>query len=160
MKAIFAGVTDGWKVADLLAENDIPCLVGSVMSLPGPKDPFDAGYANAGILHKAGVKVSFISRGAADARSLPYHAGMSAANGLPKEEALRSVTINPAEMFGVDDKIGSIEVGKLANIVITDGDILEMRTHIKGLFINGEKVSLRSKHYDLYEKYKKKYGIK
>jgi len=160
VKSIFIGVNDGWKVADLLAENNIPCIVGSVMSVPGSKDPFDAGYANAGILHKAGVKVSFVAASGPDARNLPYHAGMSAAYGLPKEEALKAVTINPAEMFGIDDKVGSIEVGKLANIVVTDNDILEMRTHIKHLFIDGKKVELTSKHIELYEKYKKKYGIK
>jgi len=160
VKAIFVGVKDGWKVADLLAENNIPCLLGSVTSAPGNKDPFDAGYANAGVLHKAGVKISFISPGATDARNLPYYAGISASYGLPKAEALKAVTINPAKMFGIEDKIGSIEVGKLANIVVTDDDLLEMRTHIKHLFISGKKVELTSKHIELYETYKKKYGIK
>ncbi|RKY87874.1 amidohydrolase [candidate division KSB1 bacterium] len=160
VKAIFTGVNDGWKVADLLAKNKIPCLVGSVLSVPGNKDPFDAGYANAGILNKAGVKIAFVTGGASDARNLPYHAGMSAAYGLPRDEALKAVTIYPAQIFGVDDKIGSIEVGKIANIVVTDDDILEMRTHIKYLFINGKNVPLKSKHTELYEKYKKKYGIK
>jgi imidazolonepropionase-like amidohydrolase len=156
IKAIFQGINDGWKVAPLLKEKNIPVLVGPVLSSPGPKDPYDAVYANAGILHEAGVKVAFLTESAADARSLPYHAGTAAAFGLPREEALRAVTINPAEILGVANLLGSLEKGKLANVIVTDGDPLEMRTQIKHVFIAGEKIDLSSKHAELYEKFRKR----
>ena len=160
IKAIFRGVNDGWKVAHLLNKHDIPVIVGPVLQVPGPKDPYDARYANAGMLHKAGVKVAFFTGGAADVRSLPYHAGFAAAYGLPKEEALKGVTINPAEILGVADKVGSLDVGKLANIIVTDGDPLEMLTHVKHLFICGEKLPLKSKHTELYEQFIKRMAPK
>lgn len=160
IRAIFQGVNDGWKVAALLKKHDIPVLVGPVLSSPGSKDPYDARYANAGVLHRAGVKIAFLTRSAPDVRSLPYHAGSAAAFGLPKEEALKAVTINPAEIFGLADKIGSLEAGKLANVIVTDGDPLEMLTHIKHVFIAGEKIPLQSKHSKLYEKFRKRPAIK
>jgi len=159
LKAIFQGVDDGWKVASLLSKNNIPVLVGPVLRLPGPKDPYDARYANAKVLSKAGVKIAFITRSAPDVRNLPYHAGTAAAFGLPKEEALKAITIYPAEIFGVADKIGSLEQGKLANVIVTDGDPLEMLTQVKHLFIAGEKIPLESKHTKLYEKFRKRPAI-
>ena len=134
-------------------------MVGPVLSLPGPKDPYDARYANASILDKAGVKVAFITRSASDVRNLPYHAGTATAYGLPKDEALKAVTINPAEIFGVADKIGSLEEGKLANVIVTDGDPLEMLTQVKYLFIAGQKIPLESKHTKLYEQFRKRPAI-
>ena len=160
VKAIFHGVNEGWKVAPLLSEKGIPVLVCPVMRSPGPKDPYDAIYANAGVLHKAGVKIAFVTESAPDVRSLPYHAGMAAAFGLPREQALKAVTIYPAEIFGVADKLGSLEVGKLANVIVTDGDPLEMRTQIKHVFIAGEKVPITSKHKALYEKFRKRPAAK
>ncbi len=156
VKAIFSGVNDGWEVAPLLAKHNIPVLVGPVLQTPGPRDPFDARYVNACILNRAGVKIAFITNSAADVRNLPYHAGMAAAYGLPKEEALKAVTIYPAEIFGLGDILGTIEPGKLANIIVTDGDPLEVTTHVKHLFIAGEKVSLKTKHTELYEKFRKR----
>ena len=156
IKAIFQGVTDGWKAAKLLKKHDIPCFVGPVLSLPGNKDPYDARYANAAALHKAGVKVAIISGSVPDVRNLPYMAGTASAFGLPREEALKAVTINPAEILGVSDLIGSLEVGKMANVIITDGDPLQMRTHVKQVFIAGEKISMESKHTKSYEKFRKR----
>jgi len=105
-------------------------------------------------LNKAGVKIAFQTLDSAHVRDLPYHAGMAAAFGLPKEEALKAVTIYPAEILGVADKVGSIDTGKIANLIVTDGDPLEIRTQIKYLFINGKQIELRSRHTDLYEKYR------
>ena len=156
IRAIFYGVTDGWKTASLLAKNNIPVIISSLRSPRGRFDPYDAIYSNAGILQKAGVKFTFATGDAPSARSLPYHAGKSAAFGLPKDEALKGVTIYPAEIFGVADKVGSLEAGKIANIVVTDGDILEIRTQIKHLFINGRKIGLTTKHTELYEKFRKR----
>src|SRR5207237_3338435 len=98
-------------------------------------DSYDAAFANAGLLAKAGVKIAFQTTESAVARDLPYHAGMAAAFGLPREEALKAVTIYPAEILGVSDRIGSIEQGKVANLIVTDGDPLEIRTQIKHVFI-------------------------
>jgi imidazolonepropionase-like amidohydrolase len=117
-------------------------------------DPYDAAFANAGLLSKAGVKIAFQTLDSAQVRDLPYHAGMAAAFGLPKEEALKAVTIYPAEIWGVADRIGSVEQGKIANLIVTDGDPLEIRTQVKYLFINGRQIPLTSRHTELYEKYK------
>ena len=155
LKIIISGGVEGHKVADLLKAKNIPVLVGPVLRFPNNEDdPYDAPFANAGLLSKAGVKIAFQTSDSAYSRNLPYHAGMAAAFGLPKEEALKAVTIYPAEIFGVADKIGSIEQGKIANLIVTDGDPLEIRTQIKYLFINGNQVPLTSKHTELYEKYK------
>ena len=156
LRAIFLGVREGWKVAPQLAENQIPTLVGPVLRSPGSKDPYDAIYANAATLHRAGVKIAIITQSASDVRSLPYHAGTAAAFGLPKAEALKAVTIYPAEILGVADRVGSLDVGKIANVIVTDGDPLEMTTQIKHLFIAGEKIKLESKHTRLYEQFKER----
>ena len=100
------------------------------------------------------MKIAFQTNDSAYSRNLPYNAGMAAAFGLAREEALRAVTINPAEIFGVSDRLGSIEKGKIANLIVTDGDPLEIRTQIKHVFINGRDIPLTSRHTELYEKYK------
>jgi imidazolonepropionase-like amidohydrolase len=160
INAIFQGVREGWKVAPLLKEHTIPVIIGPVLRSPDSKDPYDALFANASVMVKAGIKIAFSTSSAADVRNLPYQAGTASAFGLPKAEALKAVTINPAEILGVANKLGSLEVGKLANVIITDGDPLEMRTQIKHLFISGEKISLDTKHTELYEKFRKRPPIK
>ncbi len=155
LKLIIAGGVEAHKVADLLKANNIPVIVGPILEFPrNEDDPYDAPFANPGLLSKAGVKIAFQTADSAYVRNLPYHAGMAAAFGLPKEEALKAVTIYPAEIWGVADKVGSIEQGKIANLIVTDGDPLEIITQIKHLFINGKPVPLTSKHTELYEKYK------
>jgi imidazolonepropionase-like amidohydrolase len=155
IKAILAGAIDAHKVADQLKAKNIPVIVGEVLRMPAREDdPYDAAFTNAGLLSKAGVKIAFQTGESAHVRELPYNAGMAAAFGLAKEEALKAVTIYPAEIFGVADRIGSIEQGKIANIIVTDGDPLEIRTQIRYLFINGRQISLTSKHTELYERYK------
>jgi len=155
LKMILSGGTEAYKVAETLKSKGIPVLVGPVLRLPqNEDDPYDTPFANAGMLSKAGVKIAFQTLESAHVRDLPYHAGMAAAFGLPREEALKAVTIYPAEIFGVSDKIGSIEPGKIANIIVTDGDPLEIRTQIKHLLINGHEVPLTSRHTELYEKYR------
>lgn len=155
LKLIIAGGDDAIKVAKELKEKNIPVILDSILSLPGSDDaPYDESYARAGELHKAGVKIAFSTGDASNVRLLPYHAGTSAAFGLPKEEALKAVTIYPAQIFGVDKLVGSIEAGKLANLVITDGDILEQRTRVKQMFIAGRPVEMTNKHTRLYEKFK------
>jgi imidazolonepropionase-like amidohydrolase len=155
LKAIISGGAEAYKVADLLKAKNIPVIVGPVLRLPSrDDDPYDAAFANAGLLWKAGVKIAFQTGDSSNVRNLPYNAGMAAAFGLPKEEALKAVTIYPAEILGVADRVGSIEQGKIANLIVTDGDPLEIRTQIKHVFINGRDIPLTSRHTELYEKYK------
>lgn len=156
LKLIISGGDKAIKVASLLKEKNIPVVLGGVLALPGSEDSaYDESYARAGELHKAGVKIALTTSDApSDIRLLPYHAGTAAAFGLPREEALKAITIYPAQIFGVDKLVGSIEAGKLANLVVTDGDILEFRTKVKQMFIAGKPVDLTNKHTRLYEKYK------
>jgi imidazolonepropionase-like amidohydrolase len=155
LKAIISGGAEAYRVADQLKAKNIPVIVGPVLRVPVREDdPYDAAFTNAGLLFKAGVKIAFQTNDSAYSRNLPYHAGMAAAFGLPKDEALKAVTIYPAEIFGVANLVGSIEQGKMANLIITDGDPLEIRTQIKHVFINGHDIPLTSRHTDLYEKYK------
>jgi len=155
LKAIISGGAEAYKVADQLKAKNIPVIVGPVLRVPVKEDdPYDAAFANAGLLSKAGVKIAFETNDSAYSRNLPYHAGMAAAFGLSKDEALKAVTIYPAEILGVSDQLGSIEKGKIANLIVTDGDPLEIRTQVKHVFINGRDIPLTSRHTDLYEKYK------
>jgi imidazolonepropionase-like amidohydrolase len=155
IKMILAGGIEAHKVADQLRARGIPVLVGPILRMPAREDdPYDAPFANAGLLSKAGVKVAIQSMESENVRNLPYHAGQAAAFGLPKEEALKAVTIYPAEIFGVAGQIGSVEQGKIANLIVTDGDPLEIRTQVKHVFINGRQIPLTSKHTELYERYK------
>ena len=152
--AIFCGVAEGWRVADEIAKANIPVIVGPVLSTPTRAyDRYDKPYANPSIMKKAGVKVAISTVDAENVRNLPYHAGFAATYGLGKEEALKAVTIVPAEIFGVDDKYGSIEVGKIANLFVTDGDPFETKTQVKHLFIEGWKISLESRHTQLYDEF-------
>lgn len=155
IKAVFSGVSQGWKVADKLKEAEIPVIFGSMYTMP-PKweDGYDSLYRNPAILQKAGVRFAFSSQSASVAKDLPYHAAKAAAFGLDRREALKGVTIYPAQIFGIDDKVGSLEKGKVANIVLTDGDILEMRTNIRYVFIDGKEADLSSVYTELLDKYK------
>ena len=156
LKLIINGGDDAIKHAKLLRDRSIPVVLGGVLELPGSEDdPYDQSFARAAELHKAGIKFAFTSGGQAyNVRLLPYHAGTASAFGLPREEALKGVTLYPAQIFGVDKLLGSIEVGKVANLVITDGDILEFKTRVRRMMINGEQVSLSNRHTRLYEQFK------
>jgi imidazolonepropionase-like amidohydrolase len=155
LKLIINGGDNSPKVSRMLKEKNIPVILGPVLDLPNTEDDaYDSPYVRAAELHKAGVKFAFSTAGASDVRLLPYHAGTAAAFGLPKEEALKAVTIYPAQILGADKLVGSIETGKIANLVVTDGDILEFRTKVKHMFINGHPVDLTNKHTRLNEKFK------
>ncbi|MDQ6830582.1 MAG: amidohydrolase family protein [Gemmatimonadota bacterium] len=156
LKPIIIGGRDAAAVAPFLKQHNVPVVITSVMDLPAREDdPYDANYSTPAKLLQAGVKFA-ISQGenSADSRNLPYVAGMAAANGLPKDEALKSVTLYPAQIFGVGDRLGTIEVGKMANIVITTGDMLEAKTDTKYLFIDGRPIPLGTKHTELNTMFK------
>jgi len=143
-------------IPDLKSRN-IPVILGPILALPPREDdPYDLVFTNAKILYDNGIRFSIQSSDSHNARNLPYHAAMCAAFGLPKDAALKSITIFPAEIFGVADKIGSLEVGKIANVIVTDGDPLEIVTHVTRLFIGGEDISLDTVHTLLYDKFRKR----
>jgi len=157
LKAILSGCAEAWKVVNLLKTRNVPVILGAVLESPGDDSyPYDANYATAAALVKAGVKIAFTSDSTSSARDLPWHAGMSVAFGLPKDEAVKAVTINAAQILGIDAQTGSISEGKFANIMLTDGDPLEHATKVKQLFIAGKPVELKSKHTELYEKFIKR----
>ena len=156
LKAVIIGGSEAWKAAQFLKEKNVPVILDSVLNMPlREDDPYDSLYENAAKLQAAGVRFC-ISTGdsGAHVRDLPFHAGMAAAYGLPKGEALKAVTLYPAQILGVADRVGSVEQGKIANLVVTDGDLLEARTHVRHLFIAGRQIPLVSRHTMLYEQFK------
>ena len=156
LKPIILGGDDAWKVSGLLKEKNVPVIVTGILNLPLREDDYyDTLYENAARLQQAGVRFC-ISTGNSgpEVRNLPFYAGMASAFGLSRAEALKAVTLYPAQIMNVADRLGSIEVGKIANLVVTDGDLLETRTHVRYLFIDGRKVPLTSRHTELYDAFK------
>ncbi len=153
IKIVLSGAADAWKEAELLKKKNVPVVLGPTLALPEREDdPYDRAYSTPADLQKAGVKFAISSERASFARNLPYQAAMAVGFGLPVEEALKSVTLYPAQILGVNE-LGSIEVGKMANLIVTDGDPLETRTQVKHLIINGRITSTENKHKQLFEKY-------
>jgi imidazolonepropionase-like amidohydrolase len=156
-KAILTGVAEGWRVADEIAKANIPVITGPVLALPSREsDRYDRAYANPGLMKKAGVKVALRTTDTENVRNLLYNAGFAAAYGLGKEEALKSITITPAEIFGVADKMGSLEKGKNATLFVCDGDPFETKTQIKHVFIEGWQMPMNTRQTDLYEEFLKR----
>ncbi|WP_051669774.1 amidohydrolase family protein [Bryobacter aggregatus] len=155
IKIILADVREPGKAVELIAAKKIPCILGPVTQLPPEADmTYDYNYALPAQLHKAGVKFAFGSFQNQFARNIMFEAASASAYGLPYPEALKALTLNAAEIFGVGDKYGSLEKGKYADLLVTNGDPLEVKTEIKMLFIQGRPQSLESKHTRLYEKYR------
>jgi imidazolonepropionase-like amidohydrolase len=156
-KVVFTGCAEGWRVADQIAKAKIPVITGPVLSVPTREyDRYNKAYANASLMKQAGVKVAIRSNETENVRNLPYNAGFAVAYGMSKEDALKAVTIIPAEIFGVADKMGSIEVGKLANLFVSDGDPFETKTNIKHVFISGWKIPMVNRHTLLYDEFLKR----
>ncbi len=154
MKAIIAGGADAWKIADYLKQKNVAVLYTAVHSLPRtPEDPYDAPFAAPEALRRAGVKFAIATGSSADVRNLPYNAAMAASYGLERDDALKAITIWPAELLGIADRVGSIEAGKLANLLVCRGDPLDIRTEIKYVFIEGKLVPLESRNSDLYQRF-------
>lgn len=154
LKVILRGATDAWRVADEIAARKIPVIVGPLTRSPSPDEPYDAIYANPGVLARAGVTIAFQSDDASNARNLPYNAALATAYGLDPETALRAITVNPAQIWGVEDRYGSIAPGKVANLMLTTGDPLDVRTTVRHLFIRGEPIPFTDRHTELYERFK------
>lgn len=158
-KAILAGGRDAWMAADLLAAKRIPVVYGHTFTQPvRDTASYDVQFRAPDVLHRAGVPVTFSigsdSFNAPLIRNLPYSAAQAVAFGLPEAEALKGLTLYPAQLAGVADRLGSIEPGKEATLFAADGDILDIRAHVKRMWITGKEVSLENRHTRLYEKYK------
>lgn len=156
LKYIIMGGNEAWKITGFLREHNVPVILTNTLDLPSREDDaYDVNYTSAAKLQQAGVRFC-ISTGSSGqfVRNLPYYAGMSAAFDLPRTEALKAITLYPAQMMNLADRMGSIEVGKMANLVITDGDLLDARTHVRHLFIAGRRLPLTSRHTELYEQFK------
>ena len=164
-KVAIVGGRDSWMVTDLLKENNVAVVVARLHDLPEhPEDDVDITYKLPYLLQKAGVLYCLNNEGDMEAmgtRNLPFYAGTAAAYGLTKEQALRSITLNTAKILGIDKTTGSIEVGKDANIFISTGDALDMKSNnVEKAFVKGVSIDLNNDQKELYEKYKKKYGLK
>jgi imidazolonepropionase-like amidohydrolase len=154
IKVVLRGAREAWRLADTLAMRKIPVIVGPLTSVPGADDPYDMTYANPGVLARAGVKIAFQTSDAANSRNLPYNAALAVAYGLDADAALRALTINAAEIFGVADRYGSLAPGKVANVVVTTGDPMDVRSVVRHLFIRGQPVTLDDRHTRLYEQFR------
>lgn len=158
VRAILRGGQEAWRVADEIAAAGLPVLLSPLTRSPSdPYDLYDSVYASPLRLHEAGVRFGFQSNSGSSSRELPFHAGMAVAFGLPPDVALRSVTLSTAEILGVDDQVGSLDVGKRADIIITDGDPLQAVTNVRYMFINGQPVDVDdNKHTRLYRQYQQR----
>jgi imidazolonepropionase-like amidohydrolase len=154
LKMILAGGAESYKVKDLLRSKDIPVILRPMLTLPRDEDdPYDRLLTQPAELAAAGVKFAIGSFDNSFARRLGQQAANAVAYGLPYEEALKAVTLYPAQILGVADQVGTLETGKIANVIVTNGDPLELTTDVKYLFIKGRLTSLDNKHLRLYEKY-------
>lgn len=154
VKIILGGVRKPGAALAMMKAREIPVILGPTLALPlDEDDAYDAAFTLPAELYKAGVKFAFGSGGNQFSRNLPYQAAQAVAFGLPYEEALKSVTLYPAQIWGVAGSLGSLEAGKSADLMVTDGDPLEVRTQVKRLFIQGKEVDLESRHTRLYKRY-------
>ncbi len=154
VKIILMGPREIGDMAQEIKKKNVPVILGTTLDLPlNEDDPYDSAFTLPGELYRAGVKFAFGTFENEFVRDLPYSAALAANFGLPYEEALKSITIHPAEIWGVADQLGSIEPGKVADLMVVNGDPLETPTQVKYLFIKGKAVDLTSKQTRLYEKY-------
>ncbi len=161
-KTAIMGGADSWKIADYLKQNNIAVVLAETHNLPIlADDDVDQPYKTPYLLQKAGVLYTITDNdGNSRYRNLPFNAGTAVAYGLTKEQALQAITLNAAKILGIDDRTGTLEKGKDANIVVSDGDILDMKSsNVTLAFIQGRQINLDNKQKELYEKYEKKYGI-
>ncbi len=159
---VIVGGSESWQIAELLKQNNIPVILSQMHSLPATiDDDIDQPFKTPSILQKAGVLFAISDNAETTrGRNFMFNAGTAAANGLTKEEALGAITLNAAKILGIADVTGSIEAGKDANIVVSEGDILDMKTSIiTNAFIRGRAIELTDKQKQLYERYKCKYGL-
>jgi imidazolonepropionase-like amidohydrolase len=158
LRVVIWGASDAWRMADELAKAQVPVIVDSPFDLPLREDePYDVEFANAGVLDRAGVRVLFNEGGGSDSsnvRNLPHLAAAAVAFGFPREKAVAAMTLEPARLLGVDDRVGSLEPGKDATFILTDGDILDMRSRVVAAYLDGRALDLTDKQKRLYDRYR------
>ncbi len=155
---IIRGGYDAPHCAELLKRNNIPVIVDGIHRLPTRDDEaYDTPFTVPERLRQGGVRFCISGGGASNVRNLPYHAATAASFGLPREEALKAITLYPAQILGVGTRLGSLALGKDATLFVADGDILEIPTMVEHAFIDGRKIDLTDKQKVLWEKYKEKY---
>jgi len=161
LRLVIFGGYDAVECASLLRDRDIPVVVPAVFRLPRRRsDPFDAAYTLPDRLRQAGVRYCIAGGDRFDAsnlRNLPYHAATAVAYGLPRDEAIRAITLYPAQILGIADRVGSLEPGKDATLFVVEGDPLEAESQIASAFIQGRRVDLDNRHTRLWRKYQEKY---
>lgn len=165
LKIVIVGGHDAWRLAPQLKERDIPVIIALSTALPLRRDEaYDSAFSSAAKLHAAGVRFCIATNGrgseAPHERNLPYEASMAAAFGLPREEALKAVTLYPAQLLGVADQLGSLEQGKAATLIVTNGDPLDFPTQLEAAYIDGRKIDLSNRQTRLRAKYQEKYKRK
>ena len=153
LKVVLNHVTHSQQILDEIASWKVPVIVGPIYDFPRSDERYDSVYSLPAELAKRGVKIAFASYRVEHNRNLPYAAGYSVAFGLPYEEALKAVTINPAEIWGVADRLGSLDVGKTANVVIANGDPLDVKTDVKQVFIDGRSIPMENRQTRLRDQY-------
>jgi imidazolonepropionase-like amidohydrolase len=165
VRIVLVGGNDAWRMASQLKEMDVAVIIALSTALPPRRDdPYDCEFSNAAKLHEVGVRFCIATNGAnssaAHERSLPYEAAMAAAFGLPREDALKAVTLYPAQILRIEDQLGSLEPGKAATLIVTDGDPLDFPTHIEAAYIDGRKIDITNRQTRLRDKYQEKYRKK
>jgi imidazolonepropionase-like amidohydrolase len=163
VRAVVGGGAQAYHVAAELARRNIPVIVGSTFEPTANRDdPVTAAWRNAEILRSAGVRVAFTSsfspEGVSELRNLPYAAAKAVAYGMPRDDAFRALTLGAAEILGLDGVLGSLDVGKRADLIVTNGDPLQILAHVERMWIGGEEVPLASKHTQLYEQFRGRRG--
>jgi imidazolonepropionase-like amidohydrolase len=157
LRMILGSGAEAWKVKELLKEKTIPVVLAPTNRLPEQEDtPYDKPYTEPSELFAAGIPIAFSSFGTSFSRRLPQYAGTAVAYGLPHDEALKAVMLNAAQIFGLADQLGTLEPGKIANVIVTNGDPLELQTQVRYLLIKGELTNTDNKHRELYEQYRKR----
>lgn len=157
VRMILAGGTESYKVKDVLKQKNIAVILGPTLALPeNEDDPYDRSFTLPAELHAAGIPFAISSQSVSAVRRLPEFAGVAQAFGLSHEEAIKSITLSPAKIFGLAGELGTIEPGKLGNLIVTTGDPLEIRTVVRYLYIRGVPASTDNKHRQLYEKYRQR----
>ncbi len=149
LKVILNHVTRASSLLDKIAATGFPVIVGPIYEQPKEWERYDAVYRMPAELAKKGIKIAFASYDSHNSRNLPYAAGYAVGFGLPYDEALKAITINPAQIWGVDKDLGSLETGKLANVVVANGDPLDVKTDVKHVFIGGQEIPLTSRQTEI-----------
>lgn len=154
LRLVLAGGLEAWRAAELLREKDVPVLL-KVLRLPHRRsDPYDAAFANPALLHAAGVRFAIVTDDDTNSRNLACEAAMAHAFGLPREAALRAVTLAAAEILGLGERLGSLEAGKDANLIVASGDLLDLRSRVEAVYIDGVALPMETRHTRLFEQFR------